>query len=135
MKITISATLSLLVKPKEEAMPSLKKIMEAIANNKAQKFEIFDIQYFEPIEVKDQFYSVYAKFKLRGELEDVFGAIMDYGFANIEVIEPQRIEISAVELQSILNDLSGVINDLDSKIKYYSAQVELLKLKYNDKSQ
>jgi hypothetical protein len=135
MKVTISATLSLLVKPKEEAMPAIKKIMESIINNPNKKFEIFDIKYFDPVEIKDGFYSVYSKFKIRGELEDVFGVIMDYGFANIEVLEPTKLELSATELQSILNDLSGVINDLDSKIKYYSAQAELLKLKYNNSAQ
>lgn len=134
MKIRITGTITLLVKPKEEADKAIRKVMEGIINNPNKNYKIENVQYSDPYPVKDDFYSVYSKFEVEGNFEDVIGAILDFGIENIEVIEPEKLEISAGELQSVLNDISGVINSLDAKIKYYSAQYEMLKMKLNNKT-
>ncbi|MCW1291766.1 MAG: hypothetical protein QW061_00980 [Candidatus Rehaiarchaeum fermentans] len=133
MKIRIAGTLTLLVKPKEEAEKAIREVMSSLIKN-AKDYKIDNVKYAEPAPLKDDFYSIYSNFEVEGEVEKVFGAVMDYGIENIEVLSPNEVVLKASEIQSILNDISGVVNALDAKIKYYSAQFELLKREYGNRN-
>ena len=124
-EIELKCTIELMGKPKEAVIDSLKKILSNVEEN-GKKLEIKDESYAEPKEVKDGFYSSFADFKIKGSVVDLFGFVMDYAPSSIEVMTTKDTKLSITDLQALLNDLSGRMNEMDQRLKIFSGQTILL---------
>jgi hypothetical protein len=124
-EIEIRCTIELMAKPKEVAADALKKILSSIEEN-GSKLTPTDVIYGEPQKVEQDFYSAFATFKIKAEPAFVFSFILDYAPSSIEVLNSGNINLSFVDLQGILNDLSGRLNQMDANIKMFSAQNVIL---------
>ncbi len=123
--IKLRCILELMARPKEMAVNALKSIIDKIEEN-GKKLEISNVKYSEPKEVENDFFSAYAEFEIQGDFDSLFNFVLDYAPSSIEVIEPSKIILDMATLQTSLNDLSGRLNELDQKIKIYSANSLLL---------
>ena len=123
--IELKCTIELMGKPKEAVVDSLKKILSNIEEN-GNRLEVSAEEYAEPNPVNEGFYSAFARFSIRGNLVDLFGFVMDYAPSSIEVLTIKDAKLSATDVQVLLNDLSGRMNEMDQRIKIFSGQVMLL---------
>lgn len=117
--------LELMARPKEVAVNALKSIIGKIEEN-GKKLIVSDEKYSEPKEVENGFFSVYAEFNIEGDFDSIFNFVLDYAPSSIEILEPNKLTLDMATLQTALNDLSGRLNELDQKIKIYSANNVLL---------
>lgn len=124
-ELELRCVIEIMGKPKEAVTDSLKKITNSIEEN-GKKLEVSDVEYADPQEVKDGFFSSYSKFKIKGDVMDLFGFVMDYAPSSIELLSQKEVKLSAADLQGLLNDLSGRMTDMDQKIKIFSGQTILL---------
>ncbi len=127
MEETIKARciLEVLARPKEAAVDALKKIIQNLEEN-GKKLEVSNEEYSEPKAMENDFFSAYVKFDISGDLDSIFNFVLDYAPSSIEILEPEKVTMEMVDLQTMLNDLSGRLNELDQKIKIYSASNVLL---------
>jgi hypothetical protein len=123
--IEVKCTIELMGKPKEAVMDSLKKIISNIEEN-GNKLEVSEIEYADPNEVKDGFFSSFARFKIKGNVVDLLGFVMDYAPSSIELLTTRDTKISMTDLQALMNDLSGRMSEMDQRIKIFSGQTVLL---------
>ena len=119
--IELRCTIELLAKPQEAATQALKKIVENLEEN-GKKLEVSMVEYAEPQKVEQDFFSAYATFNVKAEINEIFGFILDYAPSVIEVINTSETKESSTDLQGILNDMSGRLNEMDKNIKIFSAQ-------------
>ncbi len=119
--IELRCTIELLAKPQEAATQALKKIVENLEEN-GKKLEVSMVEYAEPQKVEQDFFSAYATFNVKAEINEIFGFILDYAPSVIEVINTSETKVSSTDLQGILNDMSGRLNEMDKNIKIFSAQ-------------
>lgn len=123
--IEIRCTIELLAKPESVALDAIKKIVNNIEEN-GEKLEVKDVTYGEPKKVEQDFYSVYSTFKIKADPSAIFGFILDYAPSTIEVLNAGDARVSMADLQGILNDVSGRLNEMDLAIKAFSAQNVIL---------
>lgn len=124
-EIELQCTIELMGKPKEAVLDSLKKITENIEEN-GNKLEVKEVEYADPQEVKDGFYTSFSKFKIKGNVVDLFGFVMDYAPSSIEIVSTKDVKLSITDLQALMNDLSGRMTEMDQRIKIFSGQTILL---------
>ena len=124
-QIELRCMLELLAKPKEAALDALKKILSNI-EEEGNKLEVRDVTYSEPQKVEAEFYSVFATFKIKADPTSIFGFLLDYAPSSIEVLNTRELRLSISDLQGILNDISGRLNQMDQSIKTFSAQNVIL---------
>ena len=121
-EVELRCTIELMARPKEAAIDSLKKIL-ATAEENGKKLRIYNEVYSEPKELEKDFYS---------DMESLFNFILDYAPSTIEVIKPEKVELPISSLQTLLNDISGRLNEMDQTIKVYSASNVLLQNENNE---
>ena len=119
--IDLRCTIELLAKPKETAIEALKKIVENIEEN-GKKLEVNEVTYGDPTPVEQDFFSAFVTFRLKAEINEIFGFIIDYAPSVIEVLNTGDTKVTSADLQSVLNDVSGRLNEMDKSIKIFSAQ-------------
>jgi hypothetical protein len=124
-QIELRCILELLAKPKEMAVDALKKILANI-EEEGSKLEVSDATYSEPKKVEQDFYSAFATFKIKADPVAAFGFVLDYAPSSVEVHNAKDIKLSITDLQAILNDISGRLNQMDQNIKIFSAQNVIL---------
>ncbi|MBE5729129.1 hypothetical protein IHI26_01685 [Candidatus Parvarchaeota archaeon] len=124
-EVELRCTIELMARPKEAAIDSLKKIL-ATAEENGKKLRIYNEVYSEPKELEKDFYSVYVTFNVSSDIESLFNFILDYAPSTIEVIKPEKVDLPISSLQTLLNDISGRLNEMDQTIKVYSASNVLL---------
>lgn len=120
-EIELRCTIELLAKPKDTATAALKKILENIEEN-GKKLKVTDVSYGEPQKVEQDFYSAFSTFKIKSDPTSIFSFILDYAPSTIEVLNSGDVRVSMSDLQGILNDISGRLNQMDTNIKLFSAQ-------------
>ncbi len=120
-QIEIRCTIELLAKPESVALDAIKKIVNHIEEN-GEKLEVKDVSYGEPQKVAQDFYSVFATFRMKADPTAIFGFILDYAPSSVEVLTAGDTRISMADLQGMLNDISGRLNEMDMAIKTFSAQ-------------
>ncbi len=63
---------------------------------------VSNVEYAEPKLIKDDFYSTYAVFNIKGTIPEILGFVMDYAPTSIELIKTKEIKISPPDLQALL---------------------------------
>ena len=124
-QVELRCMLELLAKPKEVAVDALKKILSNI-EEEGNKLAVTDVTYSEPQKVEADFYSAFATFKIKADPTSIFGFVLDYAPSSIEVLNTRELRLSMSDLQGILNDISGRLNQMDQSIKTFSAQNAIL---------
>lgn len=115
-------------KPAEFVSESLKKLTEKMRS--ISGVEVYDERHEHPVETEiksDQgkIFSGLADVGVRvKDFETLTAIVIGFGPSSVIILEPDQIEISARELQNIMNDLAGVLHtlanaNLDLRVKNY----------------
>lgn len=117
-------------RPEAVVEQTLKKVVESVAER--HKIIHTDYSAAEKIDKSDLF-SAFVEFEFEvDDFEQLFSAVIDYGPACIEVIEPNEIKIKCSALQGALSDLVAKIHKMSQAIQIL--QVENMKLKKSDET-
>lgn len=115
-------------KPAEFVSTSLKKLTEKM--REMHGVEVYEEKHEPPVETEikstqGKIFSGLADLGVRvKDFETLTTLVIGFGPSSVIILEPDRIEISARELQNIMNDLAGVLHhlansNLDLRVKNY----------------
>lgn len=115
-------------KPAEFVSESLRKLV--LKMNSITGVEVYDEKHEPPVETEiksnqGRIFSGLADIGVRvKDFETLTAVVIGFGPSSVIILEPDKIEISARELQNIMNDLAGVLHtlanaNLDLRVKNY----------------
>lgn len=115
-------------KPAEFVSESLRKLV--LKMNSITGVEVYDEKHEPPVETEiksnqGRIFSGLADIGVRvKDFETLTALVIGFGPSSVIILEPDKIEISARELQNIMNDLAGVLHtlanaNLDLRVKNY----------------
>lgn len=115
-------------KPAEFVSESLRKLVEKM--NSISGVEVYEEKHESPVETTIQssqgkIFSGLADIGVKvKDFETLTALVIGFGPSSVIILEPDKIEISARELQNIMNDLAGVLHtlanaNLDLRVRNY----------------
>ena len=126
-KLQVQLILEILGRPKEHLKTALETLINKIDSEKGVK--IIDKTIHEPVPVKDT-QDLFTSFaELTAELDSIgnyFGILFAYMPSNIELINPERIELDNAELNALANQLVRRLHNYDAITKKMIADREVL---------
>jgi hypothetical protein len=125
--ILIRVIIEIVGAPKEHIKKALKEYVEFIKENR--NYDIISEDYAEPEkdDKNDKLYSTYAELELWvPSIDEVYFFCFDSLPSSIEVLEPEGLEISNVQLTNSANDLVQKLHKLDMSMKESNARISLL---------
>ena len=133
-KFQVNIILEVLGRPKEHVKGALNELVTRLDSEKEVKIIEKNLHDPLPVESAKDLFTTFAELTLELEsLNTLFGLIFAYMPANIEVISPQKINLSNIELNDLGNRLVQRLHDYDAITKKALYENELLmeKLKGN----
>jgi len=127
VKITANFIIQIAGKPKKAVEDALKTVMGNI--KKEEDMEIIDSQLLEPELTEDKIlYSGLINLQAEfDDLERLFGFVYDYLPVSVEVEDPEKIDLTAHDLNVLLNLTTKNLLEYMHKINNLSIYVNQLK--------
>ena len=131
-------------RPAEHIVEALKQVSEAIS--KEPGIKIIDSKVYEPktVENKDkegkiiestkenELFSSFSEVELEAEdLFNIIGVIFKYMPAHVELLSPERVELSNIDFNSLFNQLLVKLHNYDSIAKSALMTNQMLAAKLN----
>ncbi len=109
--ITFRAIVEVLGKPKEHVEETLKQYVQKLKDD--GRYLIVSEEYAE-IEPKEELWSTFVELEVRTKtLKDLVTFCFDYMPSLIEILEPEELSISDVNLSEFLSDLQNKLHSVD----------------------
>ena len=125
--ILFRAIIEVLGKPKEHIEKSLKEYLDNLKNNKNYKVisqEIAEVKKQEGQEL----WVVFAELEVKtNQVDSLISFCFDYMPSVIEILEPQKLSLSDLEISQFLNDLQGKLHHVDMVAKQVKLENDYLK--------
>jgi hypothetical protein len=122
-EITAKAIIQVLGSPKEHLEKSLKLLSEDLE----KKYNVLEKKVSEPKKEGEKFFSSFIDAEMSFQsFSEMMGFVIDFHPSSIEIIEPEEITESSIELTGILNDLIGKIHRMDSQTRALFAKYKML---------
>ena len=130
-KIKSRMIIEVLGHPPEALTKALEKIMNEVKN----RANVLKQEFAEPKKVGEKMlYSAFVEFECEVErFQDFIGLIIDFGPTSIEIIEPEKIEMGAQDLQAAINDLIMKFQEFTNKLRATNITNILLQKKLQQK--
>ena len=125
-KILFRAVVEVLGKPKEHVDASLKGYLQKLKEDKRYavlKEEFADLKKHEESDLWMAFAEVEVKTK---NVTDIIDFCFDYMPSLIEIIEPDELKLSGLDISSFLNDLQAKLHGVDMLAKQMKMENQLL---------
>lgn len=122
-KIKTRFILEVIGKPKEHLKETLQGMINNISNE--EKVEVAESDIKEPVQAKEQatFYSSFAEVEIETEdMNKILMLVFKYMPANIEVIEPEKINFTNNEWNDFFNILTKRLHAYDEVSKVLQSQ-------------
>ena len=132
-KITSIFILEVMGRPKEHLKKALQELIDAIKKEKGIKINEFKIN--EPKLIKDQkdLFINFAEIEIEAEgPEYVAGLMFRYMPAHVEVVEPEKIQISNHVYSDILSEITRKLHKYDEVARVIQMEKEVLQNKINE---
>ena len=112
-------------KPVENVQKALEVVVEKIKDSKG--FKVLSSEIIDPeLDEKTTLYSGLIEISIRFiDAKDILGFIVDFTPNSIEIEDPERIEFDNDELTGILNDMSSILLESQTKIRQLNAYVHM----------
>jgi hypothetical protein len=122
MTYKIRAVIEVLAKPEKAAVLMLKEIAKLV--DKREKIRVLEEKHAKPENIGGDFFTAFVELELEvDDFSNLVGFIIDFGPVSIEIIEPEDlVEIDVGDMEAVLNDLIGKIQDYDKKLKLVTAE-------------
>ena len=117
-KLQANLILEILGRPKEHLKGALNELVNKLGTEKGMK--IIEKNLHEPIPVKESkdLFTTFAEILIElDSLENYFGLMFAYMPANFEIINPERIILSNVNLNDLMSKLIHRLHDYDAIAK------------------
>lgn len=104
----------------------MKTLKDYVAKLKNDGLSVVNEFYEEPKE-QGELWSTFAELEINFEnVIDVLSFCFDSMPSTVEILEPDKLEIAALDLTNFLNDLQGRLHEADMEIKTLTAQQKVL---------
>ena len=129
-KIRARFIIEMLGRPKEALSKALVDLVKEITKDgRAVENEV----YSKPKKIGKLLYSAFVEFEIICDgMHNVIGAIIDYAPTTVELIEPEKMTVSMMELQDVLNDLTARLHELDKQVKVLQANSIILQRRFKE---
>lgn len=116
-KILFRALIEVLGKPKEHVEKSLKGYVEKLKQDK--KYQVISEDYAETKKRdKEELWATFAELEIKAtDIDDLIGFCFDYMPSSIEVIEPNELGLSNVNISHFLSNLQARLHQVDMVAK------------------
>ncbi|MEM4271298.1 MAG: hypothetical protein QXO70_04365 [Candidatus Pacearchaeota archaeon] len=117
-KLQIDIVLEILGRPKDHVKTALEQLVDRLGKEKDVKILNKKIHEVKEINDKKDLFTSFAEVSLElNSLNSFFGILFAYMPANIELISPEKIEITNNELTELGNKLIARLHDYDAITK------------------
>jgi len=124
-KIRFITILEVLGKPKEHVEKAIRSYVDDVREN--QDYLILR-EDFSDVKQQDNMWSVFVELEMVVKnVQEMFGFCFSYMPSSIEVLKPEKIEFSNLDVGGMLNDLQGKLHGLDTVAKKLRAENNFLK--------
>ncbi|MBU0615390.1 MAG: hypothetical protein KJ601_04820 [Nanoarchaeota archaeon] len=124
-KVRFRTILEVLGKPKEHVEKAIKEYVEDIRSN--PNYLIIKEEFSKPKE-QEKMWSVFAELEMVvKDVQELFGFCFSYMPSSIEILKPDEVTFSNLDVTGVLNDLQAKLHGLDSTIKRFRAENGFLK--------
>jgi hypothetical protein len=126
-KIQSRTIIEILGRPPEHLVESLNLLVDKLAKEKGIK--ILEKKIFEPVAVKDSkdLFTSFVELTLELDtIEDYFTVIFGYMPSNMEIINPETVNISNIDLTLLGNKIIHRLHEYDAIAKNMLAEREML---------
>ncbi len=117
-KIQVHLIIEVLGRPAENVTRALQGLLEKISSEKGVR--ILEKKINTPVLAKDSqdLFTSFMELSLElDSIENYFGILFAYMPSNIEIISPERISLSNVDLTHIANQLTSRLHNYDAIVK------------------
>ncbi|MCX8158708.1 MAG: hypothetical protein N3D20_00200 [Candidatus Pacearchaeota archaeon] len=116
--LQVDIVLEILGRPKDYIKTALEQLIERLSKEKGVKIISQKIHEAKEIENKKDLFTSFAEVSLElDSLSSFFGILFAYMPANVELISPEKIELSNAELNELGNKLIARLHDYDAITK------------------
>mgnify|MGYP006286722435 CR=1 FL=1 len=122
--------LEVLGKPKDHVEKSMDIYLDKV--KKDENLMVMKVDKSDIKEQKEQVWSIFSELELVfKKLTDMIGFCFDYMPSSVEVLKPEKLSMSNLDLASIANDLQARLHTVDMSIKKLSMENRFLKNNLN----
>jgi hypothetical protein len=131
-KVKSNIVLEVFGKPKEHVQEAIKVYIEKIKTDENKDNVIINEKIYDVMEQKDGFFSTFAELEIVSkDISALIGFCFDYMPSSVEIITPEKINMSHREMAIVLNDLQAKLHNIDMTIKTTRTENEFLKRNLN----
>jgi len=133
MNIKARMIIEILGFPAEALKKTLAKIVEEIKT----RVDVTDEEHAEPKPAgQGKILSSFVELEFTApDFEKFMGIMIDFGPTNVEILEPQKMEIGINEMQNSFNDLLQRLQELSNKLQVLQANNLILGKMVKDKQE
>lgn len=125
MQTKARVIIEILGKPKEHVENSMKLYLKNIKEDK--NFTVAKLSVAE-VEQKDELFATFAELEITcKKMEHLVGFCFDYMPSSVEILEPEAVELSAIDASDLFNDLQARLHNVDMIAKKLTNENEFLK--------
>ena len=132
MDINLKAIIEVAGFPKEHVEETMVKVVEKLK----QEFKVNKHEVYEAVELKDKmegFWSTFCELDLTVKSTDeLIVFCFEYMPSSIEIISPEELKFSNIEVGNMFNDLLARLHNYDMLVKNLTASNQVMKKKMED---
>lgn len=116
--IQIRAILEILGRPPEHIVEGLKMLIDKMKQEKGVKVQHFNIHEPKKLKESEELYTTFADIELEVDsIHTIFSLVFSYMPANIEIIYPEKVELTNVDVNHAMNQLAQRLHNYDAITK------------------
>lgn len=124
--ITVKIILEIVGAPKEHVEETLNQVIDKLTKEEGVEIVNKHIEGSKPL--KNKFFSTFADLEVKvKDNNKLLSICFDYMPSSIEIMEPQKLDLSMGEMTDILNDLLARLHKYDMLVRNIHAENIVLK--------
>lgn len=129
MKILAKTIIEVLGSPKEHVEETMQMLVEKAKHSK--NFEVTRHEIFPAKKVEQKpFWTTFTEMEIETDhVIKLMGFCFDFMPSSVEILDPQKLEVSSIDIGDWLNDLLAKLHQYDMVLKNIHAENILLKRK------
>ena len=129
--ILFRAVIEIIGRPQEHVEASLREYLEQLKKNKSYQVVQEEVAPAKKQE-KEEFWSAFAELEIRvAKVEDLTAFCFDYMPSMVEIVEPEKLNLSDAHLTLLFNDLQTKLHQVDMVAKQTKMENDHLKVNFN----
>jgi len=132
-KIRVIFIIEILGRPPEHLTETLEEVIKKLGEEKGVKIIEKTVNEPQQLEQEKEFYTNFAEVEFEvDEIITLSGLVFRYMPAHIEILSPQKINLTNNELNTILNELTRKLHSYDEVARVLQTEKAILEKKLRD---